>query len=68
MKSGNVAAIARRMHERVVDLQRQRDEIGADAEIDRLAEAQNAGKTPDQIDAERKDRNSKGTCRAATAR
>ena len=53
---GKVAAVARRMSQRVIDLERQRDEVGADAEIDRLAEAENAGKAPDQVDAEREDR------------
>ena len=56
MKSGMRTAIARWMHLRVVDLERKCDEVGADAEIDRLAEAQDSGKTPDQIDAEGEDR------------
>ena len=55
MKSGNLVAVARRMHQGVVDLERQRDEIGANAEIDRLTEAQDAGEAPDQVDAEGED-------------
>ena len=53
---GNLAAVSGRMGNGVVDLERQRDDVGANAEIDRLAEAQDAGEAPDQVDAEGEDR------------
>ncbi len=40
------------MDDGVVDLERKRDEISADPEIHRLAQAQDAGEPPNQIDAE----------------
>jgi hypothetical protein len=55
-KVRNLAAIAGRVGQRIIELERQGDHVGADAEIDGLAEAQDAGEAPDQIDAERKDR------------
>jgi hypothetical protein len=42
------------MIERVVHLQRKGNEVCADAEINGLPEAQDAGEAPDKIDAERK--------------
>ncbi len=49
---GDLAAVAGRMRQRVVDLHRQGDEVGPDPEIDRLAQAEDARKAPDEIDAE----------------
>lgn len=43
-------AVARWVVEGVSDLQRQGDKIGANTEIHRLAQAQNAGEAPDEID------------------
>src|ERR1700730_4416357 len=60
-KIGEFAPIARRMSERVIDLERQRDEVRSNAEIDRLAETENTSKPPDQVDAKCKN------CKAETA-
>ena len=56
---GKLAAVAGRMLHGVVDLQRQGDKIGAHAEIDRLAEAEDSRIAPDQVDAESEDRKAK---------